>query len=401
MADMVRNQSGKPASSGLNASPSKPLRPVFKYSVGGEAVDGQVVRYTIKELKDRGCWCKKALDRREYNLYLADRGRIKYSKLTLGAPRKIVTNFLRGTMKICDKNKLLDNLRAYCELNGKDYTKLMPATYTIRSRNPDPVSTPLASKTVVEAVPEKEAKTSAEKSGETSGETSGEPSAISEKKKNLDGKSGENSAKMSARKVGKSRESWLEIRKRQAKAKKKQLTDERAMYLKKFESEAKSGESANAWIAKSSGGFKGKDIKVSNSAKKLLSFIDGLKGKWVIQKYIENPMLVDGRKFDIRTWHLITAFSEKPKLDMYLYDEGVLRVSSKRYSNSNFEDDFIHITNNAIQQNHPEYGKNEKDNLLDFHDFDKILKNHFRDKEVSVKKNVLPQINNIVMETLR
>lgn len=44
---------------------------------------------------------------------------------------------------------------------------------------------------------------------------------------------------------------------------------------------------------------------------------------FVIQKYMEKPLLFSGRKFDIRMWVLVTH-----ELKIYLFKEGYLRTSS-------------------------------------------------------------------------
>ena len=64
---------------------------------------------------------------------------------------------------------------------------------------------------------------------------------------------------------------------------------------------------------------------------------------FVIQKYIERPLLLSGRKFDIRMWVLVTG-----SLDVYLFKEGYIRTSSKPFDLSDANDIFVHLTNNAI-----------------------------------------------------
>ena len=44
--------------------------------------------------------------------------------------------------------------------------------------------------------------------------------------------------------------------------------------------------------------------------------------QWVIQKYIENPMIIHRRKFDIRQWVLVTSFNP---LRIYFFDQCYLR----------------------------------------------------------------------------
>ena len=74
--------------------------------------------------------------------------------------------------------------------------------------------------------------------------------------------------------------------------------------------------------------------------------------KFIIQKYIEDPLLIKGRKFDIRVWVLINQ-----NLDCYFFKEGYVRTSSSEYNTdaSALDDDYIHLTNNAIQKNSPNY----------------------------------------------
>ena len=72
----------------------------------------------------------------------------------------------------------------------------------------------------------------------------------------------------------------------------------------------------------------------------------------VVQKYIENPLLIDGRKFDIRAYMIVVCM--KPYL--VLYQPGYVRMSLNTYTTENFAKDKItHLTNNSVQKNHPEY----------------------------------------------
>ena len=66
---------------------------------------------------------------------------------------------------------------------------------------------------------------------------------------------------------------------------------------------------------------------------------------FIIQKYIERPLLYQKRKFDIRCFMLLTSINGF--LKGYFYEEGYVRTSSSEYSCKNFNK-MIHLTNDAI-----------------------------------------------------
>ena len=55
--------------------------------------------------------------------------------------------------------------------------------------------------------------------------------------------------------------------------------------------------------------------------------------QWVVQKYIERPLLIDGRKFDIRSYCLIT-----PDHKVHMYKHSYIRTSSTAFDLNNLED---------------------------------------------------------------
>ena len=78
--------------------------------------------------------------------------------------------------------------------------------------------------------------------------------------------------------------------------------------------------------------------------------------QFIVQKYIEAPMLFNQRKFDIRVWALL--HSER----LYVFREGYCRTSSEVFSYSN--DIYVHLTNNAVQKFAKTYGQYEDANIL-------------------------------------
>ena len=75
---------------------------------------------------------------------------------------------------------------------------------------------------------------------------------------------------------------------------------------------------------------------------------------YVAQKYISNPYLVGGKKFDLRLYVLVTSFSP---VEVYLHRNGFARFSNYRYSNNpaDIANSFIHLTNVAIQKTAENY----------------------------------------------
>ena len=93
-------------------------------------------------------------------------------------------------------------------------------------------------------------------------------------------------------------------------------------------------------------------------------------GGFVIQKYMEVPLLIDKRKFDIRVWVLVTQEGRA-----YFFKEGYIRTSSEEYNllANDITKDSIHLTNNAVQKNMENYGKYEEGNILAFSHLQKNL----------------------------
>ena len=55
----------------------------------------------------------------------------------------------------------------------------------------------------------------------------------------------------------------------------------------------------------------------------------------VAQQYLDNPMLIEGRKFGIRVW--VVVASQDP-LRVYLHSNGLVLFSGQQYDNASIED---------------------------------------------------------------
>ena len=94
---------------------------------------------------------------------------------------------------------------------------------------------------------------------------------------------------------------------------------------------------------------------------------DGSLRTFIVQKYIERPMLYRGRKFDLRHFLLLTCTNGI--LKAYWFPEGYLRTASSHYSLRTPADQMVHLTNDAIQRRGGDYGKHEKGNKVSYGDF--------------------------------
>ena len=87
----------------------------------------------------------------------------------------------------------------------------------------------------------------------------------------------------------------------------------------------------------------------------------------IVQKYIDNPLLIHRRKFDVRIFALVTSTNGIFKA--YYYDDGYLRTSSKEFSLANLANRMIHLTNDAVYKKCEEYGKFENGNKISYGEF--------------------------------
>lgn len=118
----------------------------------------------------------------------------------------------------------------------------------------------------------------------------------------------------------------------------------------------------NIWIVKPGENTnRGNGILVSTDIKEIDRFISDKSHTYIIQKYIERPLLFEKRKFDIRCFGLITSVNGNIK--GYYYNEGYLRTSSKEFSLSNLARS-VHLTNEAIQIKYEDFGKHEAGNKV-------------------------------------
>jgi len=108
------------------------------------------------------------------------------------------------------------------------------------------------------------------------------------------------------------------------------------------------------WIVKPPALARGEGIKVINKWSQIPST-----RPLIVQRYVARPYLINETKFDLRLYLLVTSVNP---LRLYLYDDGLVRFASNKYSNesSKVQDLFTHLTNYSINKKSSTYVSNEE-----------------------------------------
>ena len=154
----------------------------------------------------------------------------------------------------------------------------------------------------------------------------------------------------------------------------------------------------NLWIIKpGESSNRGRGIKVCASLRDIQAIVCYPSyHTFIIQKYIENPLLVHNRKFDIRCYGLLTCINGN--IQGYYYSEGYIRTSSAEYSLES-RSKYIHLTNDAIQKHSESYGKFESGNKLSYADLQAYLAQ--TGAKGRFEEDIQPQIKHCVRESFR
>ena len=138
--------------------------------------------------------------------------------------------------------------------------------------------------------------------------------------------------------------------------------------------------------------FRIKNNKYFNSTEK--EFSNSVKCEYImIQKYLEKPLLYQGRKFDIRIWVMFITNREN---DVYIFKEGHLKATSLKY-NPDSNDIYVHLTNYSVQKHNINFSKIEIGNEIPFYEFQKEL--DLKKSGKNFVKDIYPKIVRIIRLT--
>lgn len=109
------------------------------------------------------------------------------------------------------------------------------------------------------------------------------------------------------------------------------------------------------YILKPDAGSQGRGIMITKSLKDVKP-----SERVICQVYITKPFLIDGYKFDLRIYTLITSCDP---LRVYIYKEGLVRFATSRYKEPtgiNVTNVFMHLTNYAVNKHSRTYNQDSE-----------------------------------------
>ncbi|XP_038602973.1 inactive polyglycylase TTLL10 isoform X3 [Tachyglossus aculeatus] len=149
------------------------------------------------------------------------------------------------------------------------------------------------------------------------------------------------------------------------------------------------------WICKPTGSNQGRGIFLLQHLEDVASLlvdINDLEGKSsyrklsfrapqprIVQRYIQNPLLVDGRKFDVRSYLLIACAAPF----VVLFSHGYVRLTLSPYDPLS-KDLTSHLTNQSMQKKHPLYQLRKEETVWSMERLNSYINDNFcKDKELS------------------
>jgi len=112
------------------------------------------------------------------------------------------------------------------------------------------------------------------------------------------------------------------------------------------------------WIWKPCSQSCGRGIKVLSSEISEEDSNDMARKRGIVQRYIPNPLLINGYKFDLRVYVVVVSYEP---LKVYINHEGLVRLATEKYSASvdSLECRTMHLTNYSVNKMSPLFVQNK------------------------------------------
>uniref|UniRef100_A0A8C5BP90 Tubulin tyrosine ligase-like family, member 7 n=1 Tax=Gadus morhua TaxID=8049 RepID=A0A8C5BP90_GADMO len=108
------------------------------------------------------------------------------------------------------------------------------------------------------------------------------------------------------------------------------------------------------FIVKPANGAMGHGISLIRNCEKLPA-----QEHYIVQEYLDKPFLMEGYKFDLRIYILVTSCDP---LRIYLYDDGLVRMGTEKYhapSEANLSQLYMHLTNYSVNKHNENFERDE------------------------------------------
>jgi tubulin polyglutamylase TTLL5 len=159
----------------------------------------------------------------------------------------------------------------------------------------------------------------------------------------------------------------------------------------------------NYWIIKPAAKSRGRGISLVNDLSQI-SYGEPI----VVQRYIKNPLLINGYKFDMRIYVVVTSVNP---LEAFLYRDGFGRFSTIPFSldPTDKNNKYIHLTNVSIQKfnnaSNNEYLQSDEGAADMMYGGTKISMTTLKKRVqaatgVSWDESIWPQIRDVIVKTL-
>ena len=144
--------------------------------------------------------------------------------------------------------------------------------------------------------------------------------------------------------------------------------------------------SKNVWIVKPGGLSRGRGVHCIDQLNDILSNVKPC-NQTIIQKYIENPLIINGRKFDIRQWVLVTDLNP---LTVWIFETPYVRFGAENYHIDDFKNIFSQLTGNSIAKHSNKFNTGEVEgDMWENEQFREYLKkNYGGDPWVEIQKKI-------------
>nr|KAF6384056.1 tubulin tyrosine ligase like 7 [Pipistrellus kuhlii] len=124
-------------------------------------------------------------------------------------------------------------------------------------------------------------------------------------------------------------------------------------YMKELKKKRKQ----KTFIVKPANGAMGHGISLIRNGDKLPS-----QDHLIVQEYIDKPFLMEGYKFDLRIYILVTSCDP---LKVFLYHDGLVRMGTEKYippNESNLTQLYMHLTNYSVNKHNERFERDETEN---------------------------------------